>query len=118
MCRWLNGELAALAKVADLGRAATSLARFISALRAVDSAGGPVHEFRGVSLAAHDHNTRTAAAILRGQIDVDSALVDSALAVWDAALAVPAWTGQPLWIHGDLHPANLFEDAAGRCSSG
>ncbi|HET7014359.1 MAG TPA: aminoglycoside phosphotransferase family protein [Streptosporangiaceae bacterium] len=103
VCPWLNGELAAVTKVADPGRAARSLARFISAMQAVDSAGGPVHEFRGVSLAAHDHNTRTAAAILRDRLDVDSAL-----AVWDAALAVPAWAGRPAWIHGDLHPANLL----------
>src|SRR5690242_17543863 len=28
--------------------------------------------------------------------------------VWEAALAVPAWAGRPVWMHGDLHPANLL----------
>jgi aminoglycoside phosphotransferase (APT) family kinase protein len=29
-------------------------------------------------------------------------------AVWDDAVAAPAWEGPPLWLHGDLHPANLL----------
>ena len=28
--------------------------------------------------------------------------------VWDRALAVAPWTGPPLWLHGDLHPANIL----------
>lgn len=103
VCPWMKGELAALARVADMGRAATSLARFIAALQAIDPTGGPVHEFRGVSLLAHDHSTRASAAILQDSLDIGSLL-----RVWEAALAVPAWTGQPVWMHGDLHPANLL----------
>ena len=30
------------------------------------------------------------------------------LAVWERALAAPAWTGPAVWLHGDLHPANLL----------
>jgi len=103
VCRWLPGELAALTAVADSGLAATSLARFVTALQGIDPADGSVHEFRGVSLAAHDENARAAAAVLQQSLDVSPLL-----AVWEAALAVPPWTGQPLWIHGDLHPANLL----------
>lgn len=103
VCPWLKGELAALRPVADMGRAATSLACFIAALQAIDPAGGPVHEFRGVSLGARDHNTRSAAAVLQGRLDTVPVL-----GVWDAALAAPAWPGQPVWMHGDLHPANLL----------
>jgi aminoglycoside phosphotransferase (APT) family kinase protein len=103
VCPWLTGELAALTRVADLGRAAISLARFVAALQAIDPAGGSVHEFRGLSLSAHDHNTRASAAALRGRLDVRPWLE-----VWEAALAAPAWAGQPVWTHGDLHPANLL----------
>jgi aminoglycoside phosphotransferase (APT) family kinase protein len=103
VCPWQTGELAALTRVADMGRAATSLARFITALQAIDPAGGSVHEFRGVSLAAHDHNTRASAAVLQHSFDVGPVL-----GVWDAVLAAPAWAGQPVWMHGDLHPANLL----------
>ena len=103
VCQWLPGELAALARVADMGQAATNLARFVAALQAIDSASGSVHEFRGVSLAAHDHNARASASVLQDSLDVRPLLK-----VWEAALAAPAWTGQPPWIHGDLHPANLL----------
>ena len=106
VCPWLSGEQAARRRVADMGRAATRLACFIAALQAIDPAGGTIHEFRGVSLVAHDLNARAAAAVLQDSFDVGRVL-----GVWDAALAVPAWTGQPVWMHGDLHPANLLVEA-------
>ncbi len=28
-------------------------------------------------------------------------------AVWADAIAAPAWDGPPVWLHGDLHPANV-----------
>lgn len=28
-------------------------------------------------------------------------------AVWDAAVAAPEWEGPPVWLHGDLHPADV-----------
>ncbi|MFE7359184.1 phosphotransferase, partial [Streptomyces sp. NPDC057543] len=34
-------------------------------------------------------------------------LADDVRAVWDDAVAAPAWEGPPLWVHGDLHPANV-----------
>jgi aminoglycoside phosphotransferase (APT) family kinase protein len=103
VCRWLTGELAALTPVADMARAATSLARFIAALQAIDPACGSVHEFRGLFLAAHADNTEAAATVLQDRVDISSVL-----RVWEAVLAAPAWTGQPVWMHGDLHPANLL----------
>jgi aminoglycoside phosphotransferase (APT) family kinase protein len=48
VCSWLTGELAARTRVADMARAATSLARFIAALQAIDPAGGsPLTRRRG-----------------------------------------------------------------------
>jgi aminoglycoside phosphotransferase (APT) family kinase protein len=114
VCQWLTGELAALARVADMDRAATSLARFIAALQAIDPAGGSVHEFRGLSLAAHADNTEAAATVLQDSVDISSVPLDGWsgssgwLGVWEAVVAAPAWTGQPVWMHGDLHPANLL----------
>jgi aminoglycoside phosphotransferase (APT) family kinase protein len=37
-------------------------------------------------------------------------LVDrgAVLDLWQRALSAPAWSGRPLWIHGDLHPGNLL----------
>jgi aminoglycoside phosphotransferase (APT) family kinase protein len=30
------------------------------------------------------------------------------LALWDRLVVTPRWPGPPMWIHGDLHPANLL----------
>ncbi|MEU0175250.1 aminoglycoside phosphotransferase family protein [Streptomyces massasporeus] len=34
-------------------------------------------------------------------------IADDVRAVWDDAVAAPEWEGPPLWVHGDLHPANV-----------
>jgi aminoglycoside phosphotransferase (APT) family kinase protein len=33
---------------------------------------------------------------------------DAVRAVWDDAAAAPDWAGPALWLHGDLHPANVL----------
>jgi aminoglycoside phosphotransferase (APT) family kinase protein len=95
--------MAAAAPVADMDKAASSLARFVAALQAIDSAGGLVHEFRGLSVAAHAGDAEDAAAVLADTLDIGPART-----LLERTVAAPAWTGQPVWIHGDLHPANLL----------
>jgi len=102
VCSWLPGEVAALAPVADPCRAAITLARFVAALRAVDPAGGPPSRF-GASLDTRDEVARDAAAAVADQFDTAPAL-----AAWQEALTAPPWPGPPVWLHGDLHPANLL----------
>lgn len=102
VCPWLDGELAALAPVTDVGRAATGLARFIIALQAIDPAGGPVSEFRR-SLSTRDDVARAAADTLQ-----DSINTQRVMAAWEVALAAPSPSEPPVWMHGDLHPANLL----------
>ena len=103
VCPWLTGRIAALTPVADPSQVAISLARFIRALQAIDPAGGPVGQFRGGPLAGRDPVSRADAEALRDRFDMRLVL-----AAWDSAVAVPAWTGRPVWMHGDLHPANLL----------
>ena len=103
VCAWLPGEVAALAPVANTSQVAMSLAHFVRALQAIDPAGGPVTKFRGGTLADRDPVSQASAAALRDSLDVRPALE-----VWEAAVAEPAWTGPPVWMHGDLHPANLL----------
>ena len=33
---------------------------------------------------------------------------DAVRAVWEDAVTAPAWTGPALWLHADLHPANVL----------
>jgi aminoglycoside phosphotransferase (APT) family kinase protein len=30
------------------------------------------------------------------------------MGVWQAAIAAPRWDRCPMWVHGDLHPANIL----------
>lgn len=105
--RWLAGENATLARLADPRQAATMLARFVGALQRIDTIDGPragAHNGgRGVPLAQRDAPTRAAIAALHGMIDTAAAA-----AAWAAALRVPAWSGPPVWVHGDLQSGNLL----------
>jgi len=101
--RWLDGEEVTLDRLADSCAAAINLAEFVCALRRVDPAGGPLATNRGVPLADRDDLTRKAISQLHGEVDVDAVI-----AAWDEALAAPAWTEPPVWVHGDLAPGNLL----------
>jgi aminoglycoside phosphotransferase (APT) family kinase protein len=91
---FLPGQLAAREPPADPAGAAASLGRFLAA---------PVNPHRGVPLAE-----RT--AVVTENLGIVGGMVDRGAAVraWQAALATPAWGGAPVWLHGDLHPANIL----------
>jgi aminoglycoside phosphotransferase (APT) family kinase protein len=104
---WLEGENAAIERIADLRQAATDLAQFILSLHRIDPTGGPPpgphNSNRGEPLAMRDSRTREAIASLNTVLDTDAVT-----AAWDVALQTPAWHGPPVWIHGDLSPLNLL----------
>ena len=113
--RWIEGQTAAAAGVANLPEFAADLADFLTALYKVDPSGGPLpgthNFFRGGSPAYYDGETRTALAALRGQIDTGLAAE-----VWEEALAA-RWDGRPVWFHGDAQPGNLLLGSSGRLSA-
>src|SRR5215469_1355488 len=99
---WLPGQIAAGCHGLDLAAAAIRLAGFLAALRAVDPAGGPASQFR------HDLVSRD--RLVTSGIDAlgDVPYGQAAARAWRRALAASAWDGPPVWMHGDLHPANLL----------
>lgn len=103
---WLDGETASLDRIDDLSEFAMSVADFVLALRRIDATGGPsagAHSFyRGASLAYYDDEARRCLAVLDGCVDTTRAS-----AVWDAALKA-AWSGPPVWFHGDVASGNLL----------
>jgi aminoglycoside phosphotransferase (APT) family kinase protein len=111
--RWLDGEQALPERIADLRRAAIELAGFLAALQRIDTAGGPPPEwsngFRGVALgdvrdsAVVETRVRARIAALDGLVDTDAIT-----AVYETALAAPAWDAPPVWIHGDPAPTNML----------
>jgi aminoglycoside phosphotransferase (APT) family kinase protein len=104
--RWLPGEVAAVAPPDDLVRFASDLARFLTALQAIDATDGPAagrHSFhRGGALAVYDAQTREAIAALGTKIDGAAAT-----SAWNAALA-STWERAPVWVHGDVAVNNLL----------
>jgi aminoglycoside phosphotransferase (APT) family kinase protein len=105
--RWLEGENAVDAPVADLARAAADLAALLEALQRVNPDGGPgpgeENFFRGAPLEVFDPRVRADLAQLRGDIDLEAAT-----AVWNEALCAPDPEGPPVWVHGDLDRRNLL----------
>ena len=105
--RWLAGETATVAPIADPLQLAHDLAELIAALWRIDSSEGPPpgdhNFFRGEPLAARDEAMRAGTATLAGELDTDAVT-----AVWESALAAPEWRRRPVWIHGDLDGRNLL----------
>ncbi len=104
--RWLDGEIAGVARIDDLTGFATTLAGFLNVLARVDPTHGPAagahNFFRGGSLETYDGETRRAIDALTGHI-----AADRAAAVWDTALAA-TWHGPSVWFHGDVASGNLL----------
>jgi aminoglycoside phosphotransferase (APT) family kinase protein len=104
--RWLPGETALTAPIADTVRFARDLAAFLRALQSVDATDGPppgLHSaFRGGPLTTYDAETRRSILALHDEIDAKRATT-----VWEAALAA-TWLGQPVWFHGDVAVGNLL----------
>ena len=92
---WVGGDTVPVEEI-DATQAARDLAGFVVALQQVDPAGAPPG--RGIPLAERDEETRYWLARFDG---------DPAVEVeWERALAAPAWSGPPVWHHGDLDVRN------------
>ncbi len=87
---WVEGTPADFAPVTDPASAAV-LGAFLTALHRPAPEEAAVATDRGVPL-----KTFT--------MEFDEPALQ---AVWDDALAAPEWDGPPVWLHADLHPANV-----------
>ena len=86
----------------DETEAARTLARFVLELRALEVTPS-VPKGGRQPLADLDEDTREAIGDAATLIDGSAAM-----AVWEAALRLPAWDRRPVWIHGDLLRPNLI----------
>ncbi|WP_103964340.1 phosphotransferase [Nonomuraea solani] len=103
---WVPGEPADRAPVTRAAEAATTLAAFLTALHRPAPGGAPAGRGRGGPLAAHTEGVARAIAEATGMGLIPDP--DAVRAVWDDAVAAPGWDGPALWLHGDLHPANVL----------
>ena len=105
---YLPGVPAAQAPSLDPAGAAAAVGGFLGALHVPAPADAPANPFRGVPLAERAGRFAANLALVTGQADTDHLDRDAVLRVWDAGLAAPRYHGPPVWLHGDLHPANVL----------
>ncbi|GLY79181.1 hypothetical protein Airi01_074480 [Actinoallomurus iriomotensis] len=103
---WVPGTPADHAPVTRGAETATALAAFLTALHRPAPERAPASRDRGGPLADHSEGflKQLASATELGLIPDP----DAARAVWEDAASAPGWTGPALWLHGDLHPANVL----------
>ncbi|HEX3994908.1 MAG TPA: aminoglycoside phosphotransferase family protein [Acetobacteraceae bacterium] len=104
--RWIDGEPASVGRIADVTEFAADLAKFLTALQAIDGSDGPPpgkhSSARGGPVARWEEGTRQAIDLLAADIDTKAVTE-----VWDAALA-STWNRPLVWVHGDVVGSNLL----------
>lgn len=100
VARWVDGEPADHAPITCTD-SAEILAGFLRALHHQAPADAPANPSRGIPLSGLQQ--------FDGWFELiaDYPDADAARQVWANAVAAPAWQGAPVWLHGDLHPANV-----------
>ena len=102
---WVPGEPLDHAAIGRSTHAADSLAGFLRALHVEAPAEAPIGTDRGAYLrdctgGFEDFFQAIAPADLAD-------IAADVRAVWDDAVEAPSWQGPRVWVHGDLHPANV-----------
>ena len=99
---WIDGTPYADGLVEDERQAANDLARFVLELRDLNPVAGAPRAGR--------RPLRELDAVTREAIEASRDVIDSAAAdaAWTRALAAPAWSGTPVWIHTDLLRPNVL----------
>jgi aminoglycoside phosphotransferase (APT) family kinase protein len=100
---WIEGETAVRSVPItdpDVGR---SLGAFLQTLHVPAPVDAPSNLVRGVPL-----STRTPRMLK--YIEAVSDIVDAKriLGTWEQVVGLPLWSDPDVWIHGDLHPANVI----------
>jgi aminoglycoside phosphotransferase (APT) family kinase protein len=103
VCPWFEGEVAADVPPHDLESEARRLGAFLSALHVPAPPDAPHNPYRCGP--ASEPRPRFDSALLRLEGLVDTERIR---ARWQDLVDVDEWTGPPVWLHGDLHTANVI----------
>ena len=103
VCPWLPGDVAQRTPPSDLMDAATVLGAFLAALHRPAPIDAPHNPFRGVPL--EDRVATMYQRVEQLGTDIDGRAV---LASWEQLVATAPNAAPPVWLHGDLHPANVL----------
>lgn len=99
---WIPGERASSSAELDAVTTAGDLGAFLRALHRPAPRDAPRNPYRGIPLQERDRATRERIQALASRES------EPALSLWNTAISEPPYEGPPVWIHGDLHPANLL----------
>jgi aminoglycoside phosphotransferase (APT) family kinase protein len=110
---WVRGTPADRAPATRATEAADTLAGFLTSLHRPAPDGAPAGRDRGDPLADYAEECAKALASATGLGLLPDP--DAARAVWEDAVSAPDWTGPALWLHGDLHPANVLTEDGTFC---
>lgn len=102
---WLEGSPGDRTPITEVGASATRLGAFLRAMHRPAPAEAPYNPYRSGAVASRADTFEERLAKLADYVDVDRTR-----AVWDAAVGSCLHPGEPLWVHGDLHPANTLVD--------
>jgi len=102
--RWTEGVQAADVPPARRTVWAEQLAHVFVALHQPAPEDAPGHRFRGIPVAERQATFEDRLALLPERLH------RRARDVWADAVSAPEYDGEPMWLHGDPHPANLVAD--------
>jgi aminoglycoside phosphotransferase (APT) family kinase protein len=102
ICPWFEGDVAADVALADPATDARRLGEFVAAFHAPAPADAPVNPLRGQPMSFLRPRIAENIERLRSLVDRDEVSRRAA-----ALLDVDDWAGPPVWLHGDLHSANI-----------
>ncbi len=103
VCPWFDGEVAADVPPRNLALEARRLGHFLAALHVPAPSDAPHNPYRCGP--ATEPRPRFESALERLDARVDAGRVR---ARWQELVDVEEWNGPPLWLHGDLHTANVI----------
>jgi len=117
VCPWLPGEPASGTPPVDPRQTARRLGAFIGALHQPAPPDAPVNPHRGTPLARRAVRFHEALeSVGRSTRRLPDARVDQIRTRWEELVSTPAHTEAPVWLHGDLHPANLLVHRGELCA--
>lgn len=111
--KWLDGETLTVENIDNSNQFANDLGVFLVELQSIDASGGPLageHNFyRGGDIAIYDDEFRDA---INNVNTFNKHLLKE---IWELALT-SKWSGEPVWIHGDIAPGNILIENGKLCA--
>lgn len=102
---WFEGATADVAKVRSFSTIAGQIGAFLRSLHVAAPQDSPINPFRGGPLRERSDAFEERIVVLPAGLD-EGIVRD----IWMSALREPEEDSPPVWIHGDLHPANVVID--------